>query len=335
MFVGRESIIAVAALLAGVQPCRADEQLDACLLARLREAQPEMTVQAVRAACQPSPPVAETSAPAQAAKPPALITRRLAAEAKLETGAYTIIAHRPNYLLLASMNERRPSSEPFARDHSTETAEAQKVEAKYQLSLKAPVLHGLFDGDDAIYAAYTQRSFWQVYNRRASAPFRETDYEPEVWYQHAANRNILGWNLNSVLLGVNHQSNGRSKDFSRSWNRVFAAAAFERGNVAMVLRPWIRVTEDPSNDDNRDITHYLGNFDLTMIGKAGGHSWDLMVRNNLRRHGNRGATQFGWSFPLSTRFRGYVQWFKGYGESLIDYNNYQNTVGVGVMLTDW
>ncbi|WP_157288400.1 phospholipase A [Uliginosibacterium gangwonense] len=351
-------------ILLGSAVARADQASQACLLEQLDKADETLTVKELRARCATDQaasaksvsvpaapqvkadsadvppakaPVVEVSeqAPSLAPAPaPAIISERLAQE-NGEDNKYAILAHRPNYLLLASYNERRPDNAPFARDASADSSKAQKLEAKFQISLKAPIVTHIFDDEDGFYGAYTQRSVWQVYNRVASAPFRETNYEPELWYQHGVNQSLLGWKINGYVLGVNHQSNGRAKDFSRSWNRVFAAAAMERGSLGMMLRSWVRLKEDPTNDDNPDITRFMGNFDLTMVGKAWGHSWDLMIRNNLHRHTNRGAVQFGWSFPLTSRFRGYMQWFKGYGETLIDYNHYQNTIGMGVMLTDW
>jgi phospholipase A1 len=60
-----------------------------------------------------------------------------------------------------------------------------------------------------------------------------------------------------------------------------------------------------------------------------------MLRNKLDFGENYGAIQLGWSFPLSNNLRGYVQWFNGYGESLIDYNAHTNSIGFGIQLSDW
>ena len=62
-----------------------------------------------------------------------------------------------------------------------------------------------------------------------------------------------------------------------------------------------------------------------------------MSRNNLESGFSKGAVELSWSFPLWNYpyFKGYVQYFTGYGESLIDYNNYVNTIGVGVAISDW
>jgi phospholipase A1 len=112
---------------------------------------------------------------------------------------------------------------------------------------------------------------------------------------------------------------------------------FARGNFAIGFKPWIRLSEDGSNDDNPDITDYLGHYELRAGYKWNEQVFSVMSRNNLESGFDRGAFEFGWSFPLwkYPYLKGYIQYFRGYGESLIDYNNRVNRIGIGVSLTDW
>lgn len=321
------SLVLLLGLLAA--PALAETAQERCLLDALAEAADDLPVASLRARCSEARPAAMAA--------PAVVTRRLQEEAETYTRRYAITSHHINYILPLAYDQRRPGSEPYSKDVEGDGARSQKVEGKFQLSFKFPLLFDAFGGAGDLYAGYTQRSFWQMYNAKASKPFRETNYEPEVWYQYPINRTFGGWNLVAASLGLNHQSNGRAQEYSRSWNRVMGSLIFERGDYAVMLRPWWRIAEDPGNDDNPDISHYMGNFDLAFGRKLGRHSFDLMLRNNLQGRHNRGAVQLGWSFPLpySPRMRGYLQWFNGYGESLMDYNVRQNTLGAGIMLADW
>lgn len=307
---------------------QAETVQERCLLDQLTQAPAEMSAAQIRAVC------ALKTEPEPA---PAVISRRLQEEAQDYGRRYAITAHRMNYLLPLAYDQRRPSNAPYSNDVSDDSVQSQKLEAKFQLSFKFPLLLDAFGGSGDVFAGYTQRSFWQMYNSAASRPFRETNFEPEIWYQVPINTPVAGWNLVGASIGLNHQSNGRGQEYSRSWNRLMGGLIFERGEYALMLRPWWRLKEDQRNDDNPDISHYMGNFDLSFGRKLGRHSFDLVLRNNLQRSYNRGAVQLGWSFPLpySPRIRGYMQWFNGYGESLIDYNERQNTLGLGVILSDW
>ena len=134
-------------------------------------------------------------------------------------------------------------------------------------------------------------------------------------------------------LGLVHQSNGQGEPLSRSWNRLYAQLGFERGGMALLVRPWYVLPEAPGDNDNPDITDYMGHGDVVAVYRRGGYTASLLLRGNLST-GN-GAAELGYSFPLYGPLKGYLQFFTGYGRTLIDYNHSQTTVGVGVLLTDW
>lgn len=308
------------------------EDVGPCLMRKLSAATDAVTIGELRAAC-----AAETTAlqaPEATGEVPPILSQRLAAERDTFNNRYAITPHRANYVLLGSYSQRRPSNAAFSSDGDG-SDRAQKIESKFQLSVKVPLRLGALEDVGDFFAGYTQRAFWQIYNQGASAPFRETNYEPELWFSRVVNQPVLGWNLSSFSLGLNHQSNGRGGPLSRSWNRVFGSAAFEHGGIAVVVRPWWRIPERRESDNNPDITHYLGYFDLSVLGHYGENVFDLMLRNNLKLQRNRGAMQLGWSFPLTPKLKGYVQWFYGFGESLVDYKVRQNALGAGVQLLDW
>lgn len=132
--------------------------------------------------------------------------------------------------------------------------------------------------------------------------------------------------------GLNHESNGRSDPTSRSWNRVYARLMAENGNWMVEVKPWYRLPESENNDDNPDITKYMGYYRLTV-----GYQWGesiFSVRSNYNWNSGYGGAELGWSYPMTDHVRFYTQVFSGYGESLIDYNHRQTRVGVGVTLND-
>ena len=280
----------------------------------------------------PSPAVAQDEPP-----DPGLLSalsRHWELDDEAKQGAFLFRPHRPNYFLPIKYSNS-PNNTPFQNAFTQPDLGLDSVEAELQLSFKIKGMEGVFGHDNAdLWFGYTITSFWQAYNDTISSPFRETNYEPEAILAYRTNYEIAGFRGRFINLGMVHQSNGRSEGLSRSWNRVYAQFGFERDNLALLVRPWYRIPEDAEDDDNPDIEDYLGHGDLQVVYRKGRNAYSLLLRNNFKSKDNHGAVKLNWSFPLYGRLKGYVQYFNGYGESMVDYNHSQQSLGVGVSLTE-
>ena len=336
------SVVGSALICSGMGVAQAMSDMSACLARALEGAADEVTVGALRAECRARLSADEGAArgvsPSDAGseRQESAITRRLQYERQDVENPFALLPHRPNYLILG-YNTKSPNIEPFEEAYPDEDLEADNLETKFQISIKVPIVYNLFGDNGDLYLAYTNRSFWQQFNKDISSPFRESDHEPEAWITFKNDWQILGLrnSLNSV--GISHQSNGQAGSLSRSWNRIYAHLVFEHEDLYFAIKPWWRIPESGDDDDNPDITDYMGNFEFQGVYKIRQHTLGLMFRNNLEfgDESNRGAVQLDWSFPISGKLRGYLQWFNGYGESLIDYDAYVNSIGVGVAISDW
>lgn len=269
-----------------------------------------------------------------------MLDRRWELSQDSKLGTWNIRSYQPVYLMpgywTSDKNERPSSPNPTNTVQPDQEQQLKSMEAKFQLSLKTKAVENLFGDNGDVWVGYTQSSRWQVYNEAESRPFRETNYEPEASLVFRTNYELLGLNWRMLGLTLNHQSNGRSDPLSRSWNRVILNLGFERDNFALMLRPWYRIEEDSADDNNPDITDYVGRGDLTAFYRWKEHDFSLMLRHSLKGgDDSHGAVQFDWTFPISGKLRGQVQLFDGYGESLIDYNHRATYVGVGVSLMNW
>lgn len=269
-----------------------------------------------------------------------LVIERIERERAAKDNRSVLLAHKRNYFLPVTY-AKDPNNEPYEIDGADRNEQLDEFEAQFQISLKLPIAEGVFTEQDAIYGGFTLRAFWQVYNNDISSPFRETNYEPEVFWITPVPWNVFGGDATLVSLGLSHQSNGRSQLTSRSWNRLYAGLVWERSRFVYYLKAWWRIPEDDKDDpldadgdDNPDIEDYMGNFEFITAYRRYDHEVSALFRNNLDTDENRGAIQLDWTFPLEGRYRGYVQYFNGYGESLIDYDARIERIGIGILLTD-
>ncbi len=286
------------------------------------ELKPKEPVNTEKTAAKPIAPLPE----------PGYLSKKWQLDAETRRKRFAIMPHRTNYLLPYTYNFTQNKDIYEAVDAK---ADIQDAEAKFQLSLKVKLWESILGTNTDLWFAYTQLSFWQIYHT-ASAPFRENNYEPEMLLNYRTNTDLFGLiKSRFIQVGLNHQSDGLGGPLSRSWNRIVANFGFERDGFNVVIKTWNRIPESADRDDNPDITSFVGYGEITL-----GYHWQnyavaAMFRNNLRADENRGALQLEFIFPLIEHLNGFVQYFVGYGESLIDYNHYTNRIGIGLIVKDW
>jgi phospholipase A1 len=268
-------------------------------------------------------------------------SRRMQAEAETGGNRFVLTPHKRNYFQFRYMDN--PNDDAFRNLQNDDGADLDDAETEFQVSIKVAMLRDTFTAGDAVQFGFTLKSFWQTFNNDQSSPFRETNYQPEVWYRTPLPWNTFGSDTMLWGIGAEHQSNGRSRELSRSWNRIYTTVTWLTDSYAFRFKPWYRIPEDRKDepddtdgDDNPDIHRYMGYFEFTGIYHDDDQEFGFMLRNNVGSgaSNSRGAIQLDYTFPLWGRVRGYAKLFNGYGESLIDYNANVTSVGLGFLLSD-
>lgn len=276
------------------------------------------------------------------------ISRFWELEAGSDCGTFGIRGYRPISLsvILADSINNRPSS-----DNPANTAEADQryepSETRLQLSIRTKLAQNLLtrahpNARDSLWFGYTQQSYWQLFNRGISRPFRTTDHEPELIYVYPSDYSLPGgWRLRYTGLGMVHQSNGQALPLSRSWNRVYLMAGMEQGQrFRLHGRIWSRV--DDGADDNPRISDHLGRGELVATWNVNPqHVLSATLRHSLS-HSGRGSVRLEWLRALGKDSKGapaglrlHTQLFTGYGDSLIDFNKRRTVLSVGLSLVEW
>lgn len=206
--------------------------------------------------------------------------------------------------------------------------------SKLQVSFKVPLIQKL-----PLYFAYTQSMFWKL--REESKPFEDFTFNPEIFYR-------LGWGdrgMNSLDFGIfGHNSNGKKGDDSRSLNM-----SYMRLNYAFEGRHWMtRLGADLSSiydtdEGNRNIYDYIGPlslhisfvqlFESTYFDKSE-IDLDAIPGGKYASDWTRGGYQLTWSFRLGhlkviPAF--YLQYYTGYGETLLNYDKFTNAIRAGLI----
>ncbi|HWK48612.1 MAG TPA: phospholipase A [Steroidobacter sp.] len=205
------------------------------------------------------------------------------------------------------------------------------LNAKFQISLR----YQLFDNQgrlarrlpwiDDLFLSYSQTSLWDL--GELSKPFTDSSYRPRLFFANYDLARFFDGQLRlGVETGLGHESNGKDGADSRSFNMAYVRPALTFGDPAglrFFAAPLIH--NYIAADENPDIAHYRGYVDWMFgFGAKGGLDFWTTLRKGTRS--NYGSMELNLSYPLSKLSGGdltgwlMLQYFNGYGESLLDYN---------------
>lgn len=198
---------------------------------------------------------------------------------------------------------------------------------KLQASFKIPIIY-----ESKLYLAYTETGFWELYQKRSS-PFLDINHNLEIFYRFNIGEETI------LDLGLEHISNGRNEEASRSWNDVYVQALMRfSDNFYVTTKVWQLFDIDATNED---IYKYLGFFEVELGFQN--VNWKRFQQNEIflkiRPGGRLDPSDGYYTFDAGVRFKFdafkgfphfFISYYNGYAENQIQYNRYIRAIRFGL-----
>lgn len=202
-------------------------------------------------------------------------------------------------------------------------------DVKFQISIAQKLTRSVLPWHTYIFLMYTQKTFWNVFEK--SLPMHDLNFNPGIgWSKPFFNKDRY---VGKLTLLLEHESNGRDSIQSRSWNRISIGGS-------VLIDPWIMVHGKMwipiiDGQNNRDILNYCGIYqtgveiatpdrkfiwDITFVKRKG---WNLNFNTIF---------EFSWRFHKKSNQYFFLQYYNGYGESLLDYNQFHSRLRAGIVI---
>ncbi len=203
-------------------------------------------------------------------------------------------------------------------------------DAKFEIGIKQRLDNVALPFGVFPFLAYRQKAFWDIY--RESSPFRELNYNPSIGFVKLfANESGI---TDGFWFAFEHESNGRDEENSRSWN-VFSLTYFRALGEQWQLKSkvWLPVG---NRNGNEDITSYRGYLYVGLSYKPVKNTFiDVHIQPAFKDN-LTGFVKLALSFKIAEHRNQflYIQYFGGYSEDLINYNEISNNLRIGIVFKD-
>lgn len=202
------------------------------------------------------------------------------------------------------------------------------ADALFQVSIRQRLTKTVLPFNTFAYLTYTQKSFWQIYEE--SSPFKDNNYNPGLGIgKYIIHSNKL---TGAAFLQLQHESNGRTGDESRSWNFLsLTGKYFLNSWISLRAEAWIPYIDGENNKNLIDYKGY-GIFSINVINSS--KRWWLSLDITPRKGIGNGNLALGIAYRISKKSYQYtfLQFYNGYSEKLLEYDKYSNYLRIGICL---
>lgn len=201
-------------------------------------------------------------------------------------------------------------------------------DVKFQLSISQRLTKSKLPFDSYLFIQYTQKAFWDVF--RESLPMRDLNFNPGIGLGHLIIRHNKY--IGKAYLMLEHESNGKDSIDSRSWNKItFSWALVLNDNWETQFKTWIPIID---GENNKDILKYNGIFKFAVNYRTCNKRLQIGALITQRKAWFGFNTQLELSYKFNKRENQFffIQYYNGYGENLLEYNQYKNMLRVGFVI---
>ncbi|HUX54816.1 MAG TPA: phospholipase A [Williamwhitmania sp.] len=246
--------------------------------------------------------------------------------------------HNPTYLQISEdqiirLFDKQPSFGMYKDNYvvsgipTNTKIDNHTADAKFQFSIRQRLTKSVLPLQTFLMLIYTQKSFWNVYED--SSPFADNNYNPGLLLVKPIIQNN---ELKGIgTFSIEHESNGRDSIFSRAWNYVaFSGVYFFNAEISLQTKIWYGLLAP----ENSDLFNYRGyGFFAINYRSENDKFWFSAIINPNANFSNIN-TQVELNYKPSYNANQYlfVQWYNGYGESLLDYKEYGSMIRFGICI---
>ena len=205
----------------------------------------------------------------------------------------------------------------------------ENSDVKFQISIRQRLTNSVLPFNSYLFLFYSQKAYWNVFEE--SFPMHDLNFNPGIGWARMIieDGKVVG---NATLL-IEHESNGRDGDDSRSWNKIGISANYFINHTLMVHgKAFIPIID---GENNGDILDYSGPlqfgiqkipmdkrwmFNVTLVKRWG---WNLNFNT---------IVEFGIHLKKEANQYLFAQYYNGYGESLLDYNQFHSRLRIGLLI---